>query len=240
MASFAQFDGQDGAAHLAEFFREVGPLEDPRPVLPNVVAAYEGLVPDILRDLWVEAGTGGLHDGRFRIVRPDLYSEVALAYFGPDPADGGDRDLGGDSHIVGLTAFGDLIVWNTRHWLVMVLQSLNLVEAPMLARPDIKTHPDRQFLTYILRADPALFDRTDDAGEPMFERALAALGPLQPDEIYAPDLTDPVADVTTVESLVIVDAETWLIQRAMTWNFTLSDLADGQMMIRPVPQGIAP
>lgn len=224
----AKIDGQSSEIILADLLASHGPLLNRAEVPAAVVAQYEGLLPAIVLDFWEHCGVGAFAGGRIRFVLPAHYAQAVAALFAGDP------DFGDGCHAVALGPFGDLMIWSERHHLLFVGLPLAMVDAPFLNQRIAEEQIDRIALDYLFKANPAIFDTADDDGEPMFQRAEAALGPLGAGEIYGtvPPMTfdEPIA----VETLHRVVADDWLAEKFAGTEFQLADVAKREFNIRPI------
>ncbi|WP_211230551.1 GAD-like domain-containing protein, partial [Inquilinus limosus] len=78
----------------------------------SVFRAYQGRLPDGLLRFWEQHGLGMWLDGYFQFCNPDVYHQVVQAILGNDPQLKADQ-----SHLVGFSAFGHLLVRNEEHHL---------------------------------------------------------------------------------------------------------------------------
>lgn len=215
-------DGVSGKVFLDQLIAERGPMQDARRVPETVAAAFVGRIPDIIIDLWRARGVGNLAGGRLRLCLPSDFTDVTGRLFDRDP------DFAGDCHVIAHGPFGDLLIWSERHWLVHVGMLLGIVDAPMLFRPEDKVAADKVALQFILNANAALFDTADAAGEPMFDRAQAALGRLKRGQIYGLFPLPFNLDAPGIDALQIVPADEYLDAKLQMATFSLWDPVKGQ------------
>ena len=118
-------------------------------------------------------------DGKFQFCRPSDYANLVEQIFEDDP-----ELLPSATHMVGFSAFGQLLLWNEQHeqllvdlpWLTARVYAFDVREPGDPTRFPITTP------LYILDREGSfnVFER-DDAAEPLFARAraraLARLGP---------------------------------------------------------------
>ncbi len=218
----SMIDGVSGKVFLDQLMAERGPMRDVRAVPEAVAAAYVGRVPDIIIDLWRAHGVGNLAGGRLRLCLPSDFTDATGRLFDRDP------DFAGDCHVIAHSAFGDLLIWSERHWLVHVGMLLGMVDAPMLFDPKLKVAADKVALDFILKANPALLDMADAAGGPMFEPAQAALGRLKPGQIYGLFPLPFNMDAPGIDALQIVPADQYLDAKLQMATFPLWDPVQGQ------------
>lgn len=221
-------NGKGGAEVLRDLMAERGPYLDPVPVDPEVIAHYETRLPPLLLDLWENYGLGGFAEGRIRFILPSEYDEALQTLFRGDP------DFGADCHAIAIGPFGDLMVWSERYQLLFIGLPLQMVDAPFRTHPLPGDQADVIVLNYVLKADPLVFDTADDDGEPMFARALAALGPLKRGEIYGTVPAVSVGEPLAVDRLQKVIATEWLVERFSGGVFTLVDLSSRRVNIRKI------
>ncbi len=79
-------------------------------VSPELLAKYEGLLPEEMLVVWREYGFGTILDGYLKIIIPQDYVEILNdSYYAADRA-----------IPMMMTAFGDLIVWEANKYVMMV------------------------------------------------------------------------------------------------------------------------
>ncbi|MBM2578101.1 DUF1851 domain-containing protein [Jannaschia sp. Os4] len=224
MEFLSRIDGRSGEAALAEMTATAGPLLDPAAVPEDRIAPRVGTVPDLLVDLWRAYGVGGLHDGGLWLARPGALDPIAAAIFGGDP------DLDG-TVIVAWAAMGNLLCWSPRHGPVLVVPAFGAVQAPGLTggpRPPA----DADLLHHLAEIHPFFFDRTDDADEPMLERARARLRPLRYGEVYAVRPVQALGGPQGIEQVGIEPVDEYLIDVVAGVRFQLQDYENGRYNIR--------
>ncbi len=227
-------------ADLARLLVERGPIASVQAVPPEIVMAHEGHVPGIILDLWENHGVGDLLGGRIKLCVPtELEGAVEHLFrsdpdFGPPPGPNVSRRAT-DVHAIAHGAFGDLVLWSERHGPVLVNVRLGLVEAPFLFRPETAPRPDVAIMRLVLGADPAFLDAADADGAPMFDRAVAAYGPLARLRIYAIGVAQGGAAMPpSIETLIPAPYRKWLKDRVVSKVWKLSDIAKGRLNIRRI------
>jgi len=79
-------------------------------VSSELIAKYEGLLPEEMLVVWREYGFGTILDGYLKIINPDEYRDVLdMAYFRADV-----------SVPIFVTAFGDIITWEKNEFIRQV------------------------------------------------------------------------------------------------------------------------
>ena len=167
---------------LVELVGDYGPLANAVPMAPAELEALAGRLPQELLAFWREYGVGTWLNGKFQFCRPADYADLVEQIFAGDP-----DLLPSATHMVGFSAFGELLLWNEQHERV-------LVDLPRLAARirafDVRkpTDPAHFLLTtpLSLLGREGSFDvfEHDAAAEPLFARALARLGPLDLGQCY--------------------------------------------------------
>ncbi len=170
---------------ISMFTRLVGKYDPPAkavPMAPAELDALAGRLPSDLLVFWQEYGLGMWLDGKFQFCRPADYAELVEQIFADDP------DLQPSAtHMVGFSAFGELLLWNEQHKRVLVdlVWQVARVDAFDAREPGDPTH--FPITTPLSRLDhEGSFDvfEQDDVADPLFDRALARLGPLDLGQCY--------------------------------------------------------
>jgi hypothetical protein len=225
--------GFSAEAALADLIQSRGPLLNAVAVRPGEIARFEGRVAPLLLDFWENYGVGDLLQGQLRLCVPFELQEAVQSIFRGDP-EFSDKNGVIDVHAVAHTAFGDLFLWSERHWLVHVNVVLGLVEAPLLHHPEMRTHPDTVAHEMILKASGPVLDMADASGAPMLERAQKAFDPLPRMVVYAPGPAISANPIPDFEDLYAAHYPEWLLERAQSRVWYLSDLATGRPNIRVI------
>jgi hypothetical protein len=161
-------------------YEQFGPPIQPRPVPPEKLERFRGALPDKLLEYWQHYGWCGYAKGLFWTVDPDEWEDELEAWIGDTPFM--ERDA---FYVIGRTAFGELILWGNSTG-----QSLKIVPAFGAAYPAFnqeryqKNGPDFAIQLFFSSSSRELFDIEDEQGQPIFERAIEKLGPLDHDTMY--------------------------------------------------------
>ena len=167
---------------LAELVGEYGPPAKALPMPAAELDALESRLPAELLAFWREYGLGIWLDGKFQFCRPADYAELVEQIFEGDP-----DLLPSATHLIGFSAFGELLLWNEQHERVLV--DLPRLAARVRAFDVRKPNDPAHFLLTTplsLLGREGSFDvfEHDDAAEPLFARTLARLGPLALGQCY--------------------------------------------------------
>lgn len=219
-------------ALIAQVLAEHGPLRHSEPVPPEIIDSHQGRVPDLVLDFWEHKGIGELGGGRMRLCLPEMFAEPLALLFRDDP------DFAQGTVALAYGPFGSLILWNNAEWLALLTHPGAIVDAPFVGESKAGLDPNRIAFDYFLNADPVIMDVIDDAGDEMFDRALAQLGALRPGQIYAPMPPDSFREVE-VGRLQVVDAREWIEARFLGQVYMLHDLMDDRLNIRRIGKGDA-
>ncbi|QDH17382.1 GAD-like domain-containing protein [Swingsia samuiensis] len=97
----------DPRSDIREFIQEYGELKNQKKVSNEICNEYEEKLPNALIQFWREYGIGTWLEGKFQFCIPSDYADIIDILFEGDPDIHPKR-----THIVGFSAFGDLLIWN--------------------------------------------------------------------------------------------------------------------------------
>ncbi len=167
---------------FTELVGKYGPPAHAVPIAPAELDALAGRLPSELLAFWREYGLGMWLDGKFQFCRPADYAELVEQIFENDP-----DLLPSATHMVGFSAFGELLLWNEQHERVLVNLPWLTARVRAFDAPEPGDPPHLLLATPLFRLGREgsfdVFER-DDAAEPLFARALARLGPLDLGQCY--------------------------------------------------------
>ena len=162
------------------FIDEFGEATHRNEVPKESIQKWRGKLPDQLLTYWEKEGWCGYAKGLFWIVNPDDYEDLVDEWLEDTSLDQIDA-----FHVIARTAFGKLHVCGERTGVSMTISCpINTVFAlPKNLKP--KTEEDQDWsVRAFLGLSAKSCDLKDESGSLLFERALARLGPLEPDEVY--------------------------------------------------------
>lgn len=162
----------------SEFFEEFEQAEQYAVVTDAVLAKYQGVLPDSLLELWQEQGWCSYGNGMFWTVNPDDYAWLVEGWVRPLEGLPEDRYF-----VIGRSAFGEFYcvrLHGAKVFTICCPFAAVMARSTQLAEGSVE---DALELFFGGRM-PEDFDFQDENQQPMFEAALAALGPLKSDEIY--------------------------------------------------------
>jgi len=143
---------------------------------------FKGKLPDALLAYWKELGFSGFLDGLFWLTNPDDYEGALEEWIGDTSI------MEEDSYyVIGRTAFGDLFLWGERNgYKYVVSPCLGWILQKDGSRDKIATYgADAAMKSFFAIMNRGRCDMDGSDKKPLFDRALAKLGPLQADEVFA-------------------------------------------------------
>jgi hypothetical protein len=162
------------------FIEEFGEATHRVDVPLETLQKWRGRLPDLLLTYWAEEGWSGFANGLFWIVDPDDYEDLVNEWLEDTLLEQIDA-----FHVIARTAFGKLYVCGELTGVCMTISCpINAVFAlPENLTP--KSTADRDWsVRSFVGLSTSSCDLRDEAGTALFERAVAKLGPLEPDEVY--------------------------------------------------------
>ncbi len=201
-------EGNDMDEFMEDFlgFAGFGPAFACHSVPPETIEKFRGRLPDKLLEYWQIYGWCGYAKGLFWTVDPEAWEETMLDWIGETPFV--ERDT---YHVIARTAFGDLILWGEKTG-----QSLKVVTSWGMIYPnfDLQEFVSRganlSLQLFFASSSRDEFDLMDDKSRPLFERALAKLGPLDHDTVYGFVPALALSGSPSLQSLQKLDAQVHL------------------------------
>lgn len=190
------------------------------PLSPATIDKLRGKVPNGLIRCWEKYGLGTVLDGFFQFVDPTRYSGVCEAVFDGDPELDPTR-----SHIIGLSAFGNLLIWNEKYHII----SIDLVNlkafGSSLEKNEESNEKNLALIGGLSVVDRPSFDERDSNGEGLFKPALQKLGRLKPNQIYGFVPMLALGGNRSIDNLKIVSAPEHLLMLAQVGPVSLVDMS---------------
>ena len=175
------------------------------------IEKWRGKLPDLLLTYWQEEGWCAYANGLFWLVNPDDYEDLVDEWLENTPLDQIDA-----FHVVGRTAFGKIYVCGERTGVSLTITCpINAVFAlPKELKP--KSKEDQEWsVRAFLGISASGCDLKDESGDPLFKRALAMLGPLEPDEIYGFEPAIVLGGEMQLENLAKLDLDVHLDRKSV-------------------------
>ena len=138
-------------------------------------------LPVQLLKYWQEEGWCEYAKGLFCTVDPNEYEDLVDEWLRDTKLDELDA-----FHVIARSAFGDLYACGEKTGRsVTIACAINMISAiPKELKPKTSAELDLSIRSFFAFSKPTRFDMKDENGQPLFERALAKLGPLEYDEIF--------------------------------------------------------
>jgi hypothetical protein len=160
--------------------KKFGPAIQSRSVPPAKIAKYKGKLPDKLLEYWQAYGWCGYADGLFWTVDPDEWEDELEDWIGD--TEFMEQDA---YYVIGRSAFGELYLWGEKTGpSLKVTTSWGMIYPSFDEEEFAEDGPDLTLQLFFSTKSHDYFDMNDDEGEPLFERAIDKLGPLDPNTMY--------------------------------------------------------
>jgi len=187
--------------HFAEFINEFGEPTHRIAVPPDSIERWRGRLPDQLLAYWQEEGWCGYADGLIWTVNPDDYEDLIGEWLEDTPLEGLDS-----FHVIARTAFGKLFACGERVGPVVTAACPLHAIIALASELHAKSPADLNFEVRGFFAGSTWrgCDLSTDNDGPLFERALAKLGALAPDEMYALEPALVAGGIIALENLARV------------------------------------
>lgn len=171
------------------------------------VEKYRSKLPDALLRYWQEEGWGGYADGLFWLVDPDVFKDTLDAWL-----TGTELAVADNYHVIARDAFGSLYAWGERYQQSITISSLAGGIVALKSQLQKKNpNPDRAIGIFLATATKESFDFDDRQGRPLFQRALAKLGPVGEKEMYAFEPALPIGGKADIEHMVKLNMDVHLM-----------------------------
>lgn len=146
---------------------------------PAVISRLSKIYPASLVEFISEYGFPSFHGGLFQFCDPEDFKSVLALIFKADP------DFNHDEcHVVGYTAFGQLRCWSPKFFEVDIELPLGTLYCPLLTIPGWQQKASADHVASGMVPDREDADFLDVNGESMFDRCVAAYGPLKKGECF--------------------------------------------------------
>jgi hypothetical protein len=179
---------------------ENGRLTPRSPVTPQIIAQYQGKLPKLLTTFWLQHGVGSWKGGLFTLCLPGDFQGLLSQVFAADP-DFSHKDC----HVIGYSAFGQLLVWSERHWVTRVDLLTGRVSCQVLVSPEKAGNPEIHMST-ALSVNADAIDVLDAGGNKLFAPAMRQMGGPGPGEAFGFVPALAVGGAPRLESMRIVPA----------------------------------
>jgi hypothetical protein len=206
-----------------EFAEDWGAPTQPGAVPPERFDEFAGVLPDLMLTFWREFGFSGFGDGMLWICDPVAWRPAVTEW-----TTNLELPMGDDTwHAVTRTAFGRLHLWGERTGMSLTIVPYRGWIQPVDKSDQMATDADRNRQIYVemLTLDKDFIDPPADDGKPMFDRVLAAQGPVAADTVYGFVPALALGGPALPDHVEIFDAEVHM--------HLLSELTPRQIMTGP-------
>jgi hypothetical protein len=190
----------------------------------SYLRSLEGRFPKNYLTFLDVIGAGTFKDGYFQICKPDQYRSIVKMIFEHDPVI--DFKI---THVIGISAFGDMLLWEENRSEITVEQWRHWVtQTPIRIDPaaDAAGNKGSRQITVAIYLGLTNSEQYDENGDELFERCLAAYGPVKPGQIYAPRLAPAFGGTTNLEDFRIVSALEAMAINVQMAPFHLMDFSE--------------
>ncbi len=171
------------------------------------VSKYRGKLPDQLLNYWKKYGFCGFKGGLFSIVNPAQYEHALQSWTGDTPI--AEEDA---YYVIARSGFGDLFLWGEKNgdrWTINPVNSWIIQrdgDKELIASGEI----DKAIGLFFSSKTLSRVGEVDSAGNPLFARAIAKLGPLASDEMFTFILPPFLGGARTLENISKVNVHVQL------------------------------
>jgi hypothetical protein len=170
------------------------------------VDKFRGKLPDKLLEYWQNQGWCGYADGLFWTVDPDEWEGELEDWIGDTPFMEQDA-----YYVIGRSAFGELFLWGERTGQSLkVLTPFGMIFPKFNDKQYQKDGANFALQLFFCGCTRESMDMQDQQEKPLFERALAKLGPVSADTLYGFVPALGLGGEPKLENLQIVDAHVHL------------------------------
>lgn len=162
------------------FIEEFGEASQRTEVPTATLERWQGKLPDQLIKYWKEEGWCAYASGLIWTVNPDDYEDLVDEWLHDTFLEQIDA-----FQVIARSAFGELFLWGQKTGgsvtISCATNSIICLSSNLKRKLD---DPDFYVRTFFSNKSIDRCDLDDELGQPLFKRALAKLGPLEPDELY--------------------------------------------------------
>jgi hypothetical protein len=182
-----------------ELVAEYGEPTNRREAEPATTEKYRSILPERLVGHWQTEGLGQFRDGLMFIVNPDDWKSTVEEWLQGTP-----YPKFGSFHAYRRTAFGRIDLYNDRIGATTSIIPLGACVSSRSTR--LRSDPESLDLSLVieLTSPSGSCDMHDIHNEPLFSRALAKLGPVGWDEMYAFEPALALGGTAKLDNLVKV------------------------------------
>ncbi|WP_426078371.1 GAD-like domain-containing protein [Janthinobacterium sp. PSPC3-1] len=171
------------------------------------IEKWRGKLPDQLLKYWQQEGWCAYANGLFWTVDPDEYEDLLDEWLENTQLEQLDA-----FHVIARSAFGNLYVCGekTGESITIASQINKIFALPKELKTKDKKNLDLSIRSFFSFIEPKDFNPLDESGQPLFERAMVALGSLASDEMYGFEPAIVLGGKMLLENLARVKLEVHL------------------------------
>lgn len=149
------------------------------------VKSYKGILPANLLKYWQEYGFCGWGSGRLWIINPAEYEDILARWLKNTPFEQMQKDGVDHFSVIAIDAFGEIYIWGKNSGTCLSITSCYGMIFPAFNNQDFLESGEELILNlFFANKISTEIDLNDLNDQPLFERALEKLGPLENGEIY--------------------------------------------------------
>lgn len=191
---------------FAYFISKFGEATNRVDVPSEDIEKWRRQLPGQLLRYWNDEGWCGYANGLFWTVDPDDYEDIVDEWLADTPLEQIDS-----FHVIARSAFGTLYLWGEKTGdCVIIASNINSIIFLNSSLKREMDDPDFDTRVFFSNKSPAQCDIKDETGEPLFKRALAKLGPLEPNEVYGFEPAIVLGGKMQLDNLVKLDLDVHL------------------------------
>ncbi|RZF99421.1 DUF1851 domain-containing protein [Pseudoalteromonas sp. CO348] len=153
---------------------------------PEQLRFYQGVLPDNLLEYWEKYGFCGWGDGRLWIVNPADYQDLLTEWLKGTQFEIMQNEGIDIFSVIAIDAFGKMCIWGKNSGYSLKITSNYGMIFPMFNNEFYTQNGASKSLDlfFATQSQKAEIDLKDHNEQPLFERAVEKLGPLENGEIY--------------------------------------------------------
>ncbi len=212
------------------FIQEFGEATQRIEVSTANLERWRGKLPAELIEYWKDEGWCAYADGLFWTVNPDDYEDLVDEWLHNTFLEQIDV-----FQVIARSAFGELFLWGQKTGgsvtISCATNSIICLSANLKRQLD---DPDFYVRTFFSNKSIDRCDLDDELAQPLFERALAKLGPLDPDEVYGFEPALVLGGEMRLENLakLKLDAHLTILRQLASPTLPFSDV-DVEKLLNP-------
>jgi hypothetical protein len=166
-------------------FASFGPaIQSTEPKI-ETLKLFEDKLPARLLEYWQEYGFCGWGEGIFWTVNPDDYKDILAQWLSGTSFEQREIDGVDKYYVIGRSAFGRLFIWGDISGQSIKINPNYGMLLPADATENLqKRGSERSIDLFFATKTKSIVEEQDLDEKPLFQRAMAKLGPLDADEMY--------------------------------------------------------